>query len=398
MISSWVRLLDEAGTMCLSLEGFLSDADAGEIRRSVRDALARVSSEPVTVDLEKALWIPDKCVEELRRAGDELRRRGAGIRLVNASSDIAAWLTVKEIVPALPYQFSAPLKGADDLRLDFFVGEERPLAVIDDDDDSYERMAAPLLARGFGVRRIPREPKLTEIIGIVAAVASLDLRRDDPFNALALLRDLRIPVLAVTASADPMLREKAGLLGAGAITSRPSPKNELLAFVKSLLRRAVTPQADSTTTAMCSGHSTDERPRKKALVIDDSGFVRRQMAQFLEPAFEIVAKKDGVEGLAALTGIEPVVPDVIFLDVEMPRLNGLQLLRRLRETESLKNIPVVMISGVRERNKIVEAMKCGVKDFIMKPVTREQLLFRLERLFSSWTGSADAPSVREDNS
>lgn len=101
-----------------------------------------------------------------------------------------------------------------------------------------------------------------------------------------------------------------------------------------------------------------------ALVVDDSALVRLKVSEILRNAgFEVVTARDGVE---MLEKVQKFDPDVITLDVNMPRLDGLSALERLMKT---KPKPVVMLSSLTQEGarETIEALRLGAVDFIPKP-------------------------------
>ena len=108
----------------------------------------------------------------------------------------------------------------------------------------------------------------------------------------------------------------------------------------------------------------------RVLVVDDSLMFRKLLVQGLnsDPNIEVVADVEDV--YAARDAILKFKPDVMTLDVEMPRMNGIEFLKRLMPQYPL---PVVMISALN--NKVFDALEAGAVDFVNKPsnLTREQL-------------------------
>ena len=108
----------------------------------------------------------------------------------------------------------------------------------------------------------------------------------------------------------------------------------------------------------------------RVLVVDDSLMFRKLLAQGLnsDPNIEVVADVGDV--YEARDAILKFKPDVMTLDVEMPRMNGIEFLKRLMPQYPL---PVVMISALN--NKVFDALEAGAVDFVNKPsnLTREQL-------------------------
>ena len=91
-------------------------------------------------------------------------------------------------------------------------------------------------------------------------------------------------------------------------------------------------------------------------------------------ANNIMWVKDGIEALefiqrtGAYTQRPPGHPRLILLDIKMPRLNGIEVLKRLKSDESTRMIPVVMLTSSAEERDVVESYRLGVNSFLVKPV------------------------------
>ncbi|MGQ9626050.1 MAG: response regulator [Anaerolineae bacterium] len=122
----------------------------------------------------------------------------------------------------------------------------------------------------------------------------------------------------------------------------------------------------------------DEKPRSKILVVDDSS----QNVELLETyltlsGYEVHKACDGQE---ALEKVHQVCPDLILLDIMMPRLDGYETCIRLKEDERTRFIPVVMITALREAEDRVKGLEAGADDFLSKPFNRHELLARVKSL------------------
>jgi two-component system, NtrC family, nitrogen regulation response regulator NtrX len=110
--------------------------------------------------------------------------------------------------------------------------------------------------------------------------------------------------------------------------------------------------------------------RSRILVVDDEAEIRRSVRMILEyEGYDVVEASSGPEGVALA---EKESPDLIFLDIKMPGMDGLEALQRIRSTN--ETMPVVMISGHGTVSTAVEATKAGAFDFIEKPLASERLL------------------------
>ncbi len=109
------------------------------------------------------------------------------------------------------------------------------------------------------------------------------------------------------------------------------------------------------------------------LVVDDEDGVRRALRQLLE--YEGHEVREAGAGGEALTSIERASPDLVFLDVKMPRADGLEILPRIHDIDPA--IPVVMISGHGNIETAVEATRRGAWDFLEKPLDTDRVLLTL---------------------
>jgi chemosensory pili system protein ChpA (sensor histidine kinase/response regulator) len=121
-----------------------------------------------------------------------------------------------------------------------------------------------------------------------------------------------------------------------------------------------------------------EDRRTFALVVDDSITVRRVTQRLLERnGMRVMTAKDGVDALSIL---QENLPDVILLDIEMPRMDGYELATHVRADARLADIPIVMItSRVGEKHR-ARAIEIGVNDYLGKPYQENQLLDAIEPL------------------
>ena len=112
------------------------------------------------------------------------------------------------------------------------------------------------------------------------------------------------------------------------------------------------------------------------MVVDDSLTVRKITSRFLDRAgYRVILAKDGVDALEQLA---EALPDVMLVDIEMPRMDGFELVRSIRANERLKHLPVIMITSRiadKHRNYAVEL---GVDHYLGKPYYEEALLGLIE--------------------
>ena len=113
-------------------------------------------------------------------------------------------------------------------------------------------------------------------------------------------------------------------------------------------------------------------PGPRVLVIEDDDATRRAMAQGLgEAGCEVLEAADGLAGLAAATML---APDIVLLDLRLPKLDGQHVLERLRQTTA---VPVIVVSAKREEEDRVTALNLGADDYLVKPFGIRELLARI---------------------
>ena len=116
--------------------------------------------------------------------------------------------------------------------------------------------------------------------------------------------------------------------------------------------------------------------KKKILLVDDSAAVLQLELVMLEGHYEILTAQSGTEGLQIAIN---QVPDLILLDVMLPKLDGFELCRILRGIEVTKAIPIIMVTTLGDQKSHETAFAAGCNDYISKPIDRTQLLAKIDR-------------------
>jgi len=114
------------------------------------------------------------------------------------------------------------------------------------------------------------------------------------------------------------------------------------------------------------------------LVVDDNQYMRKMVRNLLVNC-GIKDIYEAADGIAALDIIRTVGPDAVILDWEMPLLNGAELVRIVRSPGvfPMPDVPIIMLSGHGERWRVVEAVRLGVNEYLIKPVSAKALYDRL---------------------
>jgi two-component system, sensor histidine kinase and response regulator len=116
----------------------------------------------------------------------------------------------------------------------------------------------------------------------------------------------------------------------------------------------------------------------RVLVVDDNPQNVELLEAYLVPEkYDVVTAFDGVE---AMERVEESLPDIVLLDVMMPRMNGYEVCRKLKESEATRFIPVVMVTALKELEDKIESIEAGADDFLTKPFNKLELLTRIKSL------------------
>jgi chemosensory pili system protein ChpA (sensor histidine kinase/response regulator) len=117
---------------------------------------------------------------------------------------------------------------------------------------------------------------------------------------------------------------------------------------------------------------TAPRSQPIVMVVDDSLTVRRVTQRFLtREGYQVMLAKDGVD---ALEQLQTVTPDVMLVDIEMPRMDGFDLTRNVRGDSRTRHIPIIMITSRTASKHRNVAMELGVNEYLGKPYRDEDLL------------------------
>lgn len=118
--------------------------------------------------------------------------------------------------------------------------------------------------------------------------------------------------------------------------------------------------------------------RKRILVIDDELSIRMLLGNYIGKSYDVITKIDGLEGIKYLE--EGNVPDLIVADIQMPNLDGYELLKQIRASGLFKDIPMIMLSGIESSQERVKCLRLGADDYLVKPFNPEELLLRINNL------------------
>ena len=117
--------------------------------------------------------------------------------------------------------------------------------------------------------------------------------------------------------------------------------------------------------------------RKRILAVDDAATILLRITDALEKYYDVVTVNSGAR---ALRFLEQEKPDLILLDIRMIPKDGFETLRDIRAMGDRADIPVIMLTGMEDRKSVMEGIKLGICDYVLKPFAADDLLERIQRV------------------
>ena len=111
--------------------------------------------------------------------------------------------------------------------------------------------------------------------------------------------------------------------------------------------------------------------KKKIVAVDDSAIVLKMLGKILGTKYELHCFAGGSR---ALEFLKVRTPDLIILDIDMPEIDGYEMLRLLREHEHMAQVPVIFLTSNNDKNYVLKAVAGGAKDYVIKPIDEELLM------------------------
>ena len=189
----------------------------------------------------------------------------------------------------------------------------------------------------------------------------------------------RLPVVALTAHAMKGDEAEARRAGCDGYLTKPIDTRTFAATVSGFIRplevRVSKPAVPSA--ASCRPGAKPTRPggRGRVLIVDDEESNRMLLRDPLEvQGYEIVEAADGEQALAQVAA---EYPDVILLDVMIPQVDGFEVCRRLKQDPRTAPIPILMVTGLSERQERLAGIAAGASDFLLKPVDTQDVILRV---------------------
>jgi two-component system cell cycle response regulator len=168
-----------------------------------------------------------------------------------------------------------------------------------------------------------------------------------------------IPVIFVTANDTIEDRQKGFYLGAADFITKPFAKGEIIGAVNKILK-----------------HETQLKGMT-VLVAEDSAVARKLIVSCLEQeGLSVIETQDGKKAFDLFADKRKAI-DLILTDLEMPEMDGIDLCRKIRRELKIADMPIIFLTAVADREKILEVFKAGATDYLVKPFVKEELIARI---------------------
>ena len=125
-------------------------------------------------------------------------------------------------------------------------------------------------------------------------------------------------------------------------------------------------------------HLEARLPTIKVLIVDDDHYMRKVVRAMLM-AIGVKYIHEANDGAAGLQAIKDITPDIVFVDWEMPIVDGLQFIKTVRSpaTFPIPDVPIILLTGHGDRWRVIEAARLGVHEYLLKPVSTKALMDRI---------------------
>ena len=266
-----------------------------------------------------------------------------------------------------PIDFEQLLHSIERFTQNILRDDEKKVKVLiaEDEVDTAKLIQTFVEARGFstavaynGLEALEKvEQDIPDLI-----LLDLKMPKMDGFEVINRLKKDsktdKIPIIVITSYDVPGTREKCYLLGANEFLTKPISEEKLIEEIMGQLRKIEMIQE-----------------KKRVLVADDEEDISLLVKSTLESE-EFIVDMVG-DGEIAIQRIQENVPDLLILDVSMPKMDGYEVCRRLKKDVTLSHLPIIMLTAKGDTADKVKGMDKGVDDYITKPFDPEEMLARV---------------------
>ena len=116
---------------------------------------------------------------------------------------------------------------------------------------------------------------------------------------------------------------------------------------------------------------------KEIVAVDDSALILKMLDRVLAKKYDLYSY---VDENRALEFLRKKAPNLIILDIDMPRINGFDMLKLIRKEDHLKEVPVIFLTSNNDKTHVLKAMTSGANDYVVKPIDEDILLKKIDGL------------------
>lgn len=120
--------------------------------------------------------------------------------------------------------------------------------------------------------------------------------------------------------------------------------------------------------------------KRKIVAVDDSGIILKMLIKVLGEFYDLHAFSSGKR---ALQFLKEKTPDLIILDIDMPEIDGYEMLKMIKKKSELEDVPVIFLTSNNDKSHVVKAVAEGADDYVVKPIDEEILLGKVQTLLDA---------------
>lgn len=219
-----------------------------------------------------------------------------------------------------------------------------------------------------------------ELVQPAAVVCCVSCESDDVASAMAEVRDVlgekKICMILVGTKEDTTSFQKYFSYAADLILNKPITNEEIYKQIKDTLnfRGNLKKSEEEKIKAM---PELNDAEKKHILVVDDDIIMLKLIKEHLHEKYNVALANNGV---TALKFLQTKTTDLIILDYEMPGMNGPEVLSNIRQDKRLLNIPVVFLTGTKDKEKVQNALMLKPQGYLLKPIEKDKLMGMIRTL------------------
>lgn len=184
------------------------------------------------------------------------------------------------------------------------------------------------------------------------------------------------PILCIANASEKKNFEESLTALQSVVLERPINNQDVLYKICEILDVPVE-EREQTNLVKKAENAEDSNQRKKILLVDDSVVLLRMMKNLLHDKYDVSMAKSGKE---AISYLNRRTPDLIFLDYDMPDGDGKETFEKIKQIETVKDVPVVFLTSIRDKKRIEEVLSLKPAGYVLKPAEQNRIFETIEEL------------------